>query len=176
MLYRLVFSNRDGMRHIAGTYEGVPPLVIATPEGPVYKLKSRGKLAAFYTQIMTPQEHQAKEHTSMIKMGIIFRRDLKMSTGKMVAQGCHAACAVLEDASPMELEQWQKNGQTKIVLQVADEQALKDIEYLAKFRGLNYYLVRDAGKTEVAAGSVTCLAVGPGKIDSVIGDLALWKE
>ena len=47
----------------------------------------------------------------------------------------------------------------------------------AKALGIVYYLVRDAGRTQIAAGSRTVLAVGPGPvdlIDKVTGKLKLY--
>ncbi len=42
--------------------------------------------------------------------------------------------------------------------------------------GLNHYLVADAGRTQIAAGSITVLAVGPhavSRINKVTGGLKL---
>jgi PTH2 family peptidyl-tRNA hydrolase len=46
----------------------------------------------------------------------------------------------------------------------------------ANLRGLNYYLVHDAGRTQIAAGSATVLAIGPAlveDIDTLTGHLKL---
>lgn len=46
----------------------------------------------------------------------------------------------------------------------------------AKKSGLPYYLVCDAGKTQIPAGSHTVLAIGPGlieEVDALTGDLRL---
>jgi PTH2 family peptidyl-tRNA hydrolase len=47
---------------------------------------------------------------------------------------------------------------------------------MAKKLGLPYYVVADAGRTQVAAGSITACAVGPGPasaIDKVTGKFKL---
>ena len=48
----------------------------------------------------------------------------------------------------------------------------------AEAAGLPTYVVQDAGRTEVAAGSCTVLAIGPGakdKVDTVTGELKLLR-
>lgn len=114
-----------------------------------------------------------------MKQALIFRKDLKLSPGKLVAQGAHAAIiAMLEAArfSPRTCDKWMREGMTKIVLAVEEEKDLLTLCAQAKERGLSIGLVQDAGKTEVEPGTVTCLAIGPGEVDSLTGALPLWKE
>lgn len=122
----------------------------------------------------------------MVKQALIFRRDLKLSAGKMVVQGAHAAVGAAWSAEADDvgengnaadlLHRWMRGGCTKLTLSVADEAALLELEQKAIARGLPRALVSDAGRTEVEPGTVTCLAIGPGEIDSIIGSLPLWKE
>lgn len=75
------------------------------------------------------------------KIKILFRKNLKMSPGKLAAQSVHAALGL---SSPHPL-------MSVVVLGVSD----------AKFeenKPRAQYLVRDAGYTEVPAGTETCLA------------------
>lgn len=112
----------------------------------------------------------------MIKQALIFRRDLKLSPGKMVVQGAHAAIGALERSSLPIVREWKRTGVTKVMLAAADLHQLVQLQEKAHAAGLPTYLVCDAGRTEVDPGTITCLAIGPGEIDSIIGSLPLWKE
>ena len=51
-----------------------------------------------------------------------------------------------------------------------------DSEPSARAAGLTTALVRDAGRTELAAGTVTCLGLGPAseaELDPLTGELSL---
>lgn len=111
-----------------------------------------------------------------MKQALIFRKDLKLSAGKMVAQGAHAALAAYSLTKPEERKAWAESGHTKIVLAAADAAALELLEARAMGADLPVFLVHDAGRTEVTPGTATCLAIGPGEIDSITGALPLWKE
>jgi peptidyl-tRNA hydrolase len=116
------------------------------------------------------------------KMVLVVRNDLPMGKGKAAAQCAHAAVACYEQAltDPSrreELERWEASGQTKLVLKANDEAALRQLKSEARSLGLLYYLVHDAGRTQIEAGSVTVLGIGPGKkslIDRVTGQLKLF--
>lgn len=113
-----------------------------------------------------------------LKQAIIVRRDLPMSPGKLAAQVAHAAVgAVLKAVSPLNtlIHTWMDQGMTKVVLTVANEAELRDLLRIANDKGFPYFLVTDEGRTEVPAGSVTALAIGPGHIDSITGNLPLLK-
>jgi hypothetical protein len=58
-------------------------------------------------------------------------------------------------------------GQPKIALQIADEAELNALYEEAKAAGLNACVVHDAGHTQVAAGTATVLAIGPGLLVSL---------
>ena len=49
----------------------------------------------------------------------------------------------------------------KVVLRCESEQQLLELEAAAEDAGLPSALIRDAGHTVVAAGTVTCLGLGP---------------
>lgn len=78
---------------------------------------------------------------------------------------------------PEKVSDWETNsGQAKIVVAVNSEEELLAIRDKAKTQNLPYYLVRDAGRTQVDPGTITVCAVGPGKIsevDSVTKHLSL---
>jgi peptidyl-tRNA hydrolase, PTH2 family len=103
-------------------------------------------------------------------MVLLVRMDLEMGKGKMAAQCAHAAIGAYEEATQRRdrfLKPWQKYGQTKIALKVPDEATLVSLAQQAQHSGLNTYVVRDAGRTQIAAGSLTVAAIGPGPVEAV---------
>lgn len=114
-----------------------------------------------------------------LKLALIVRSDLRLTKGKAAAQCAHAAVICYEQAAksqPEILRLWLSSGQPKIVLRIEDLDGLEAIRDSAKSAGLTVGCVRDAGRTQVAAGTVTVLGVGPGyedKVDSVVSHLKL---
>ncbi|KJE89011.1 hypothetical protein CAOG_00571 [Capsaspora owczarzaki ATCC 30864] len=114
------------------------------------------------------------------KMVLVVRADLEMGKGKAAAQCCHAAIAALELAThhaPRVVRAWSRQAHAKVVLKTPDEASLFELQRKARQAGLVSYIVRDAGRTQIAAGSRTVLAVGPGPvatIDKVTGGLKLY--
>lgn len=110
----------------------------------------------------------------MHKQVIILRRDLSMSKGKYVAQGAHASIGAYESASQDVIDSWESEGQKKIALGVDGRENLESLVREAQTRDLPTHLVHDAGETELAPGTMTALAIGPGPqtdIDAITGDL-----
>lgn len=117
------------------------------------------------------------------KMVLVVRTDLKMSQGKVAAQACHACLAAYRaavastDARQQDaLAVWETFGEAKITLKTSSEAELLELHRRARDGGLNAEYVRDAGHTQVAAGSVTVLAIGPdesARINAVTGHLKL---
>eukprot|EP01121_Diplochlamys_sp_Union-15-3_P008915 TRINITY_DN2398_c0_g1_i3.p1 TRINITY_DN2398_c0_g1~~TRINITY_DN2398_c0_g1_i3.p1 ORF type:complete len:126 (-),score=31.80 TRINITY_DN2398_c0_g1_i3:43-420(-) len=112
---------------------------------------------------------------------LIVRNDLGMGKGKAAAQCCHATLGAykraVKNGREEELKKWEASGQAKVVLKVQTEKELDTLEANAKAVGLITYLVVDAGRTQIASGSKTVLAVGPGNaelIDKVTGRLKLY--
>ncbi|MBR9700957.1 peptidyl-tRNA hydrolase, partial [Candidatus Woesearchaeota archaeon] len=62
---------------------------------------------------------------------------------------------------------WRHQGMAKVVLKVADEKELIKMMQEAKDAGLTTALITDAGKTVVAPGTRTCLAIGPASSDEL---------
>ncbi|KAI7988969.1 Peptidyl-tRNA hydrolase [Camellia lanceoleosa] len=65
---------------------------------------------------------------------------------------------------------------TKIVVMCKNQQAMNRLKEAAESIGLPTFVVADAGRTQVLAGSKTVLAIGPGSkgsVDSVAGKLSL---
>ena len=77
---------------------------------------------------------------------------------------------------PEQLSKWEGAGEAIIVLRVRDLPELEDHLERAATINLPICKIADAGRTEVAAGSVTVGAIGPalvGAIDAITGGLSL---
>lgn len=123
-----------------------------------------------------------------LKQVIVVRSDLKNSkghkvrTGKIISQCCHASVSAIFDTTKYDTNkdmyyEWLKTGQTKITVAVNSLEELEEIYEKAKAAKLPVYLVIDAGRTEFAEPTKTCLAIGPYKakeIDLVTGHLSLF--
>ena len=115
------------------------------------------------------------------KMCIVLRTDLKMSTGKMIAQACHAAVDVSEKSKQENHQGWRKwrdEGAKKVALQVNSQEELEELAEKADKLDIVYTVIQDRGLTEVPAGSITALGLGPernDKIDKITGNLQLMK-
>lgn len=111
-----------------------------------------------------------------MKQVIVLRSDIGMSTGKMVAQACHAAVGASRNASGDAVAEWESSGAKKVAVEIDGEEALLQRYRRAKGEGLPTYMVKDAGHTELEPGTITALGIGPGKdgaVDKVTKDLAL---
>lgn len=113
-------------------------------------------------------------------MVIVARKDLKLSPGKLGAQVAHAAvdCAVkCQRHQPETFRRWHEEGQKKVVVKAPSQDDLFRLKFEAERLGLTTSLIADAGRTELAPGTVTVLAVGPGKnadVDKITGHLPLY--
>ncbi|MCJ1309058.1 Gluconate transport-inducing protein [Agyrium rufum] len=131
------------------------------------------------------------------KLVLVLRTDLGMTKGKMAAQAAHAALACYMSLSSSSasspsstssspstpsstthpiLRRWLSAGQPKIALQCKSEEEIYELQAKALSLGLCARVVRDAGRTQIASGSTTCLGIGPGPksvVDGVTGHLKL---
>lgn len=115
------------------------------------------------------------------KFAIVIRTDLDMGKGKIAAQVGHAVGTMshtnmLVQPVPETYDSWYHEGQRKVVLKVQTEAELLRLAESAAKSGLDVYYVRDAGRTQVEPGSLTCIGVGPAKqpeVDKVVGGLKL---
>jgi len=121
----------------------------------------------------------AKGSPFTYKMVIVMRTDLNMSMGKMIAQACHAAVGCSEEAKRTQTKHWRRwrdEGAKKVALQADSFEELEELAKKAESLDITYVLIQDAGHTEVAPGTTTCLGVGPHQeqfIDKVTGNLPL---
>ena len=101
------------------------------------------------------------------KMILAVNMSLKMGNGKIAAQCGHATlgcyCKSIK-ASPTAVGWWERLGQAKIAVKIADENEMFVIRDAADAAGLVTHIVVDAGHTQIAAGSRTVLAIGPAPV------------
>jgi len=134
----------------------------------------------------------------MIKQFLIARKDLNMRKGKTAVQCAHASLGALMRHSELvrvpgfeglshadgyliptspELEEWLREGCTKVCLGVGSEAELWDIYQRARKITDYCYLVIDAGRTEFkGVPTKTAVAIGPveaEKVGSITDPLAL---
>ncbi len=117
------------------------------------------------------------------RLTLVLRADLHMGKGKLCAQASHGALAAYraaaasgDPARQAARAAWERCGQGKVVVRADSEAELLALREACTARGLPCALIRDAGLTQVASGSVTCLAIGPAPaelIDEVTGALRL---
>lgn len=105
--------------------------------------------------------------------------------GKIAAQASHATLACFKSlsrasasspASASILKRWERLGQAKIAVQVKSEEELLTLQAVAASLGVTAEVVADAGRTQIASGSLTVLGIGPAPksvVDKVTGGLKL---
>jgi len=114
------------------------------------------------------------------KMVLVVRTDIGMTKGKAAAQCAHAAVSCYKKASKHSsaaLAQWEALGCAKVCLKVDSEEGLIGLAAAAKEANITCGVVRDAGRTQVACGTMTVLGIGPAtvkEIDTITGHLKLY--
>ena len=108
---------------------------------------------------------------------IVIRRDLSLPKGKLAVQAAHAAASLVMKTKGTPLfTEWIQLGQKKIAVYADDEAHLLAIKRAAEDRSIPAVLIKDAGRTVVAAGTTTCIAIGPADADDlepITGELKL---
>ncbi|ROT43402.1 peptidyl-tRNA hydrolase [Sodiomyces alkalinus F11] len=122
------------------------------------------------------------------KLVLVVRTDLGMTKGKIAAQCSHATLACYKSLSRAAakngpsspeariLNRWEKLGQAKIAVQTKNEEELRNLRKTAWDLGVTAEVIADAGRTQIEAGSLTVLGVGPAPrslVDKVTGHLKL---
>mmetsp|Transcript_9765 Transcript_9765/g.20258 ORF Transcript_9765/g.20258 Transcript_9765/m.20258 type:complete len:188 (+) Transcript_9765:106-669(+) len=99
------------------------------------------------------------------KMLLIVNQELKMGKGKIAAQCGHASVGCYKRSlkmCPSGVRAWDMTGCAKIAVKCPTEEEMRTIFDKALAKGLPMYLVEDAGRTQIAAGSRTVLGIlGP---------------
>ena len=110
------------------------------------------------------------------KQVILIRQDLKLPKGKLAAQSAHASVEAALKSDQKTVKAWRSEGMAKIVLKVKDQKELINYFQQAKDNNLTAALITDAGKTVIAPGTKTAVAIGPHQeeiIDKITGKLPL---
>ncbi len=126
-----------------------------------------------------PADPRRRPVRAECKMVLVLRGELRLTAGKAAVQAAHAAVMLVERAESRRsdlLRSWREQGQKKIALVLPTLESMEALERLARSKGLLTVWVEDAGYTEVAPGTRTCLGIGPAlssELDPVTGDLPL---
>ncbi len=128
----------------------------------------------------TDDEDDNDNNVEPLKMMLVVRQDLKMGKGKVCAQCSHATVAAYRQARrscPELLRRWERSGAAKVAVKADNEEQLLTAMAMVQSLELPAAVITDAGHTQIAAGSRTVMAVGPGPVDlvdSVTGHLKLY--
>ena len=122
-----------------------------------------------YAEAVAQHKNQSAKDWGMqdapYKMVLVVNQELGMGKGKIAAQCGHAAVGCYKRASkhcPKGLKAWEYTGCAKIAVKCPSEEQMRTILERAYEKGLPLYLVEDAGRTQIAAGSRTVLGIlGP---------------
>ncbi len=102
-----------------------------------------------------------------------------MGTGKKCAQSCHASVSSADIVRVKNKDAWKKwknAGQKKVVLKVSSTDDLSEIILKLGKAEIIYFLVKDAGLTQLSPGTTTALGIGPAlstTLDKITGELKL---
>ncbi|WP_276954832.1 aminoacyl-tRNA hydrolase [Methanobrevibacter woesei] len=111
-----------------------------------------------------------------MKQVMVVRNDLKMGKGKIAAQCCHGSLGAYKKTNPEKILKWENEAYAKVVCKVNSLEELLELKKQAIINKVSYYLVVDAGRTQVPTSTTTVLALGPDEdeiLDKITGDLKL---
>ncbi|KAK3680730.1 peptidyl-tRNA hydrolase PTH2-domain-containing protein [Podospora appendiculata] len=153
---------------------------------PVVEDKKKEKSSKSKTGLKTPVNDPKEQEEC--KLVLVVRTDLGMTKGKIAAQCGHATLACYKSllkaaqkdpqgAAARLLRRWETHGQAKIALQTkGGEDDLLELMGTAHSVGITAEVIADAGRTQIAGGSLTVLGVGPAprsEVDKITGHLKL---
>jgi len=110
------------------------------------------------------------------KQIIAVREDIKISSGKLCVQCCHASIGAYKKCSKKIVKRWENQGAKKVILKIKDKEELIKIQKKAEKLKIPNFLVVDAGLTEFSKPTITALGIGPAddkRIDRITGKLKL---
>lgn len=113
---------------------------------------------------------------SDLKQVIVVRSDLVITRAKLASQVAHASVESVLMSDPQLVSIWKSEGMKKVILEVEDEEKLRELIQKGKTNGLVSVLIEDNGLTELKENTITCGAIGPDenrKIDKLTGGLKL---
>lgn len=111
-----------------------------------------------------------------MKQVMVVRNDLKMGKGKIAAQCCHGSLGAYKKTNPEKIRKWENEAYAKVVCKVNSLEELLELKKQAIINKVSYYIVVDAGRTQVPTSTTTVLALGPDEdeiLDKITGDLKL---
>lgn len=111
-----------------------------------------------------------------MKQVMVVRNDLKMGKGKIAAQCCHGSLGAYKKTNPEKIRKWENEAYAKVVCKVNSLEELLELKKQAIINKVSYYLVVDAGRTQLPTSTTTVLALGPDEdeiLDKITGDLKL---
>ncbi|KAF4776455.1 peptidyl-tRNA hydrolase PTH2 [Colletotrichum scovillei] len=158
-------DRRDGLRQRKGNASGKP----ASSKKP------------------NPAGTPLVDNNEECKLVLVVRTDLGMTKGKMAAQASHATLACYKSLSKIAakdpsssaakiLSRWENLGQAKIAVQIKNQDEMLELMGKARSLGVTSEVIADAGRTQIEAGSLTVLGVGPAPrslVDQITGHLKL---
>jgi len=97
------------------------------------------------------------QELSKFMVGIILRKEVKMGKGKFCTQAAHAATSLL----PEQGKHWDFSERPAEIWSAKGEANLIGLYSKARKMNLNASIIRDAGKTQIAAGTLTAIGLGP---------------
>lgn len=135
---------------------------------------SRGRLAAAFAaglalgygvhRLFRKKEEPCVEDSVRKSVILVVNRKLKMRAGKIAAQCGHASLGVFRKIGkrdPALAQSWLDGEFHKFVYLCADEKALDDLNAWAIRSQRASVIICDAGRTQIAAGSRTVIAIAP---------------
>lgn len=111
-----------------------------------------------------------------MKQVIVVNEALKLPRGKLAAQVAHASLASFLVSESNFQQAWLDVGMPKVVLSAGSEGEVIAIHNSAREANLSTQLIKDAGRTVVSAGTITCVGIGPAgetDINKITGSLKL---
>ena len=125
-----------------------------------------------------------------MKQAIVIRTDLQMGKGKLAGQVAHASHLLADAAvnaywdsrgAPISdrakwYNEWMKTLYRKVVLKADSESEILRLFDEAQRAGIPAVIIRDAGLTQLEAGTITCVGMGPCPdelLDKITGNLKL---
>lgn len=153
--------------------------MIGVAVGGIVSWIMKNPLKRAYSGIKFLSKHKKIEQ---VKMVIVARSDLRISSGKLAAQCAHAAVssyAASKEYNPHVTNVWESTGQAKIVVRTDGDGEMELYNLAEKAKRLNIItaLIRDAGHTQLLSGTPTALGMGPAlasDLDKVSGKLRLY--
>ena len=113
-------------------------------------------------------------------MYLFVNKGLKMSTGKAIAQGAHAACEAVRISNPDMVKAWNEFGfYTKMIMEARDENHLATIQKYLEERNVNSIMIIDEGRTEIPKHSKTALGaeiVDKNTLGPIFQEFDLFKD